>query len=155
MTERLYDVTLDTGRARAPAPELEQEQRVAVFDLLEENRFTLPDAPQGPYALMLGRAGRKLDFRLSTQTGQDAAQFTLSLGPLNQVVKDYSHICESYYEAVRSKPPAEIEALDEARRAIHLEGAGMLREVLAGKAEIDGDTARRLFTLVCALTARD
>lgn len=152
---RLYDVTLDTGSARAPAPELEQEQRVAVFDLLEENSFALPGAPDGPYALLLGREGRKLDFRLSTQGGEQAAQFTLSLGPLKQVVKDYSQICTSYYEAVASKPPAEIEALDEARRAIHFEGAENLREILSGKAEIDTDTARRLFTLVCALTSED
>ena len=155
MTARLYDVILDTGNARAPSPELEQEQRVAVFDLLEENAFTLPDAPEGPYRLVLGRAGRKLDFQLSTQSGDSAAGFTLSLGPVRQIVKDYGQICESYFEAVRSKPPAEIEALDEARRAIHLEGASALRETLTGKAEIDEPTARRLFTLVCALLAGD
>lgn len=153
MTARLYDLTVATSGDRAPPPELEQEQRVAIFDLLEENRFEPAGAPEGPYRLNLGLAGSKLAFTLTTASGAPAATFSLSLGPLRQIVKDYTQICTSYYEAVKSKPPAEIEALDEARRAIHREGAEALSVALSGKAAVDAATARRLFTLVCAMIA--
>jgi uncharacterized protein (UPF0262 family) len=153
MTARLYDLTVDSGTDRAPPPELEQERQVAIFDLLEENRFEPVGAPEGPYRLRIGVAGSKLVFALTTRTGTEAAAFSLSLGPLRQIVKDYTQICTSYYEAVKSRPPSEIEALDEARRAIHHEGADALQTALAGKADVDDATGRRLFTLVCALMA--
>lgn len=153
MTGRLCDLIVATASDRAPPPELEQEQRVAVFDLLEENRFEPVGAPEGPYRLTLGLSGSKLAFDLVTASGAPAASFPVSVGPLRQIVKDYTQICRSYYEAVRSKAPAEIEALDEARRAIHHEGAEALSSALEGKAKVDGPTARRLFTLVCAMMA--
>ncbi|PWR03072.1 hypothetical protein DKT77_09060 [Meridianimarinicoccus roseus] len=152
MTARLCAVTLEPGDGRAPSPEAAQEQNVAIFDLLEENHFSIPGAPQGPYLLTLGLTGSRLAFDLRCEDGTAAARFTVTLGELRQIVKDYEGICASYYEAVRSKPPAEIEKLDEARRAIHHEGADTLRALLDGHAELDDDTARRLFTLVCALT---
>jgi uncharacterized protein (UPF0262 family) len=126
---------------------------VAIFDLLEDNRFSLTGGPEGPYRLTLGLSGSRLSFDLASDDGSAATSFVVSLGDLRQIVKDYSQICASYYEAVRSKPPSEIELLDEARRAIHFEGAHSLRALLDGHAELDDDTARRLFTLVCALAA--
>jgi uncharacterized protein (UPF0262 family) len=139
-----------------PTPEIEQERKVAMFDLLEDNSFVLPE-PRRP-----SRAGRALSadlairdkrlvFDVRTEAGDEAAEFHLSLGPFRQVVKDYFQICESYFDAVKTLPPSQIEAIDMARRGIHNEGARVLQERLEGKAEVDIDTARRLFTLICVL----
>ena len=140
----------------APTPEIEQERSVAVFDLLESNTFVLPErdgrsAPDGPYRLTLAIREKRLVFDVDTEDGDDAAEFHLSLSPFRQVVKDYWQICESYYDAVKNLPPSKIEAIDMARRGIHNEGARILEERLEGKAEVDNDTARRLFTLICVL----
>ncbi|MGB0661257.1 MAG: UPF0262 family protein [Mangrovicoccus sp.] len=153
MTNRLSHIDIDLSGALPLSAELEQEQKVAIFDLLEENSFGLPGAPEGPYRLTLGRSEGRLSFDLTTEAGAAAAEFKLSLGQVRQVVKDYDQICTSYYEAVKTAAAGEIETLDEARRAIHAEGARMLQERLEGKAEVDGETARRLFTLVCSLMA--
>lgn len=150
---RLASVAIDDAALPPPTPEIEQERRVAIFDLLEENRFALPGghAP-GPYDLMLAIREGRLVFHLSAAEGGDkAAEFHLSLGPFRQVVKDYFQICEAYFSAVKTMPPSQIEAIDMARRGIHDEGARVLAERLEGKAEVDRDTARRLFTLICVL----
>ena len=94
---------------------------------------------------------KRLVFDIATEGGEKVAEFHLSLGPFRQTVKDYFQICASYFDAVKRLPPAQIEAIDMARRGIHNEGARTLQERLEGKAEIDIDTARRLFTLICAL----
>lgn len=153
MNARLSWIALDDSTGRAPPPEIEQEQRVAIFDLLEDNSFILPEGPGGPYRLKLGHSKGKLSFDLTTDAGLPAAAFTISLGPLRQVIKDYAQICESYYDAIRSSAPAQIEALDDARRNIHIEGARLLVERMEGKATLDEPTARRLFTLIFALLA--
>ena len=124
--------------------------------MLETNSFSLPArddkaAPKGPYKLTLAIRERRLVFDLVTRKDAKAAEFHLSLGPFRQVVKDYFQICESYFDAVKKLPPSQIEAIDMARRGIHNEGARVLQERLEGKAEIDTDTARRLFTLICVL----
>ncbi len=149
-------IDIDDSSLPPPTPEIEQERRVAVFDLLEENRFSLPGrdgraAPPGPYRLALAIRERRLVFDIRTEDGAPAAEFHLSLTPFRQVVKDYFQICASYFEAVRTLPPSRIETIDMARRGIHDEGARVLAERLEGKAELDGPTARRLFTLVCVL----
>ena len=150
---RLISVTLDEAGLAPPTPEIEQERKVAVFDLLEENRFEIAreDAPEGPYALELAIRDRRLVFTLATEAGEPAAEFHLSLGPFRQIIKDYFAICESYFDAVKNLPPAQIETIDMARRGIHNEGARILEERLEGKADVDSDTARRLFTLICVL----
>jgi uncharacterized protein (UPF0262 family) len=129
---------------------------VAIFDLLESNSFALPardeaPPPKGPYQLELSIRDRRLVFDLTTEEKVKAAEFHLSLGPFRQVVKDYFQICESYFEAVKTLPPSQIETIDMARRGIHNEGARVLQERLNGKANIDEQTARRLFTLICVL----
>jgi len=129
---------------------------VAIFDLLEQNRFALPSregrrVAEGPYRLALAIREKRLVFALSTEAGDPAGEFHLSLGPFRQVVKDYFAICESYYDAVKTAQPSRIETIDMARRGIHNEGARVLQERLEGKAEVDEDTARRLFTLICVL----
>ncbi len=107
--------------------------------------------PQGPYHLGLSIRDKRLVFDVNTENDEKAAEFHLSLGPFRQVVKDYFQICESYFEAVKKSAPAQIETIDMARRGIHNEGSRVLQERLEGKAEIDTDTARRLFTLICVL----
>ena len=88
---------------------------------------------------------------MQTEAETPAGEFHLSLGPFRQVVKDYFQICESYFDAVKTLPPSQIETIDMARRGIHNEGARVLQERLEGKVDVDYDTARRLFTLICVL----
>jgi uncharacterized protein (UPF0262 family) len=153
MTNRLTAVHIDDRGLAAPTPEIEQERKVAVFDLLEDNSFALPRAGDipGPYHLGLSVRDGRLVFSVATEAGDKVAEFHLSMGPFRQVVKDYFQICESYFEAVKRLPPSQIEAIDMARRGIHNEGARVLQERLEGKAVVDMDTARRLFTLICVL----
>ncbi|MCB1311472.1 MAG: UPF0262 family protein [Sedimentitalea sp.] len=152
----IVDIVLDDAGLPPPTPEIEQERKVALFDLLEDNTFVLPKrddrpVPDGPYQLNLSIRDKRLVFDVETTDARKAAEFHLSLGPFRQVVKDYFQICESYFDAVKTLPPSQIETIDMARRGIHDEGSRVLQERLEGKAEIDRDTARRLFTLICVL----
>jgi len=156
MTDRICHIEIDDTGLPAPTPEIEQERKVAIFDLLEDNSFALPardgrDVPPGPYRLSLAIRERRLVFDIRTGDGAAAGEIHLSLGPFRQVVKDYFQICEAYFDAVKRLPPSQIEAIDMGRRGIHNEGARVLGERLEGKAEVDDDTARRLFTLICVL----
>ena len=152
----ISQIVLDDANLPPPTPEIEQERKVAMFDLLEQNTFVLPtrdgrEMPAGPYHVGLSIREKRLVFDVTTQAAEKAAEFHLSLGPFRQVVKDYFQICESYFDAVKNMPPSQIETIDMARRGIHNEGSRVLQERLEGKAEIDTDTARRLFTLICVL----
>ena len=153
---RICHIEIDENGLARPTPEIEQERKVAIFDLLEDNSFTLPireDRPTipGPYRLGLAIREGRLVFDIASEAAEKIGEFHLSLGPFRQVVKDYFQICASYYDAVKTMPPAQIEAIDMARRGIHNEGARTLQERLEGKASVDIDTARRLFTLICVL----
>lgn len=149
-------IEIDEKNLARPTPEIEQERQVAIFDLLEGNSFALPSregrpVPPGPYRLHLGIRDGRLVFELASEAAETLGSFHLSLGPFRQVVKDYFQICESYFDAVKRLPPSQIEAIDMARRGIHNEGARVLQERLEGKAVVDTDTARRLFTLICVM----
>lgn len=153
---RIIEIDLDDAALPPPTPEVEQERKVAMFDLLEDNHFDLPKrddrpVPDGPYKLGLSIKEKRLVFDVTTEKDDPAGEFHLSLGPFRQVVKDYFQICESYFDAVKTLPPTQIETIDMARRGIHNEGARVLQERLDGKADVDTDTARRLFTLICVL----
>lgn len=153
---RICHIDIDETGLKTATPEIEQERKVAIFDLLEDNSFALPQrdgkaVPDGPYRLALAIREGRLVFDIATEDAAKVGEFHLSLGPFRQVVKDYFQICESYFEAVKRLPPSQIEAIDMARRGIHNEGARVLQERLEGKAEVDIDTARRLFTLICVL----
>ena len=153
---RICHIDIDETGLVAPTPEIEQERKVAIFDLLEDNSFALPKrddkpVPDGPYRLGLAIREGRLVFDITTEKLTKVGEFHLSLGPFRQVVKDYFQICASYFEAVKRLPPSQIEAIDMARRGIHNEGARVLQERLEGKADVDIDTARRLFTLICVL----
>ncbi|EBA12679.1 UPF0262 family protein [Roseobacter sp. CCS2] len=153
---KITHIEIDDRNLPPPTPEIDQERKVAMFDLLEDNSFVMPardgrDVPEGPYKLNLSIKERRLVFDLKLEDDNPAGEFHLSLGPFRQVVKDYFQICESYFDAVKSLPPSQIETIDMARRGIHNEGARILQERLEGKADVDIDTARRLFTLICVL----
>jgi len=149
---RLASVEIDPEGFGASTAEMEHERRVAVFDLVEKNHFAPAGAAAGPYALTIST----LDGRLVLDvTGPDYARVHgLSLTPLKGLIRDYARICDSYYEALRGTSPQQIEAVDMGRRGLHNEGAEALKARLEGKIEIDHETARRLFTLVCALFRR-
>ena len=158
-TDRLASVKLIEDRPRARTPEIQQELNVAIFDLMEENRFK-PVArdqvapPPGPYVLGIGMAERMLVMDVRTEDGEVAQELHLSLSPLRGIIKDYFAICEQYFDAVKRLPPSKIEAIDMGRRGLHNEGAEILTDRLKGRIETDSDTARRLFTVVCALQFR-
>ncbi len=124
---------------------------MAIFDLLEENSFEVAGKDAGPYALKLLMQERKLVFEIATEGGDPVHMFLLSMTPFRGVIRDYFMICESYYDAIRSSSPHQIEAIDMARRGIHNEGSDLVAERLEGKVKVDFDTSRRLFTLICAL----
>jgi uncharacterized protein (UPF0262 family) len=151
---RLVDVTLDEASDLRRTPEAEHERAVAIFDLLEENSFRPTGVEAGPYRLRIAVSENRLLLAISTEDQRHLRDIVLSLTPLRKVVKDYFMICDSYYAAIRKLSPSQIEALDMGRRGLHNEGSELLRERLAGKIELDFDTARRLFTLICALHLR-
>jgi len=151
---RILKVTLDERTVVRRSPDVEHERAVAIFDLLEDNRFVPADTTGGPYHLHLGIEEDRLVFDIRSTKNQPLAKVALSLAPFRRIVKDYFTVCESYYAAIRTASPSRIEAIDVGRRALHDEGSGVLRERLAGKLEIDHNTARRLFTLLCVLHIR-
>jgi len=149
---RLASVDLDEATLPSGTAEIEHERRVAIFDLIEKNVFRPDGAEGGPYGLKLSLQDNRLVFDI------DGVEFTrtyaLSLTPMKSVLKDYLLICDSYYEALRGSSATQIEAVDMGRRGLHNEGADLLKARLDGKVDIDHETARRLFTLVCALYRR-
>jgi uncharacterized protein (UPF0262 family) len=150
-SNRLIAIELDQSIERSPSPEAEHERNAAIYDLIEENSFMLGNGKSGPYHLVLATMDGRLVFDVRDKGQQPLMAFGLSLTPFRRIVRDYFQICESYYDAIRNANPAQIETIDMARRGLHNEGSDILKERLQGKVELDFDTARRLFTLVCAL----
>jgi uncharacterized protein (UPF0262 family) len=150
----IADVRLDETSLSAQTADAAHERRVAIFDLLEANSFDVVDGPDGPYALSLSVVEQKLVFDVKLLDGSDVRIFVLSLSPFKRVVRDYFMICESYHQAIRQATPTQIEAIDMGRRGLHNEGSRLLETRLEGKVKLDFDTARRLFTLICALHVR-
>jgi len=145
-------VEIDEVSLGPATPEQEHERRVAIADLLKANRFKPEGAPGGPYRLTLGLVDNRLSLDIAGAGYEH--RYLLSLSPFRRIVRDYLDICASYREAIHHAGAAQIEAIDMGRRGLHNDGAELLRERLAGKVEIDMPTARRLFTLVCALHRR-
>jgi uncharacterized protein (UPF0262 family) len=148
---RLIAVDIDPTIGPGPSPEAEYERRVAIYDLVEDNSFTLASHPDGPYRLHLSTASGRLMFDVLDTAERRLSLIGLAMSPFRRIVKDYFLICESYYAAIKTATPSQIETIDMARRGLHNEGSELLQARLAGKAEIDFNTARRLFTLVCVL----
>ncbi len=148
---RLIAVDLDASLGAGPSPEADHERQVAIYDLLEENSFALVNGIEGPYRLQLSTQDGRLLFELFNEREEKISIIGLSMSPFRAIVKDYFLICESYYRAIRLSTPSQIETIDMARRGLHNEGSEILKERLNGKVDMDFDTARRLFTLVCVL----
>jgi uncharacterized protein (UPF0262 family) len=148
---RLVSVILDEASISRGAADQEHERQIAIYDLIDENSFALPGRDAGPYGLKIALQDAKLVLEVADENGTPLVMHILSLTPLRGLLKDYFMICESYYSAIRTAMPTQIEAIDMGRRAIHNEAAELLLERLKGKIECDRDTARRLFTLVVAL----
>ena len=146
---RLKSVELDEESLSAASRDQEQERQIAIFDLLEDNYFAPEGAEQGPSDLRMELVENRLVLEVSGPDYQ--RRHILSLSPFRGLIRDYFMICESYYQAIRNATPAHIEALDMGRRGVHNEASELLMSRLKGKIDTDLDTARRLFTLICAL----
>jgi uncharacterized protein (UPF0262 family) len=151
---RIAKVTLDERTVVRRSPEVEHERAVAIFDLIEENHFAPIGDHGGPYSLHLGIEENRLVLDIRTEGDEPLGKVILALSPFRRVVKDYFTVCESYYHAIKRASPSQIEAIDMGRRGLHDEGAALLRERLSGKIDVDSNTARRLFTLICVLHIR-
>lgn len=148
---QLVRITLDDTLMRSASTDVAHERDVAIYDLIEDNIFTVNGTAVRRYLLHLSIVEKRLVFYLSGEDGTDCGTIMLSLSPFRRIVRDYFMVCESYYDAIRNAPPSRIEAIDMGRRGLHDEGSRVLQDRLAGKAEMDFKTARRLFTLVCSL----
>jgi uncharacterized protein (UPF0262 family) len=149
---RLVAVVLDQASIERGTPDQEHERATAIYDLIEENSFALPDGRNGPFSLRIGMISQRLVFEITSEDGQPVITHGLSLSPFRRVIKDYFMICESYYSAIRTASAEQIEAIDMGRRGVHNEAAEIVIERLSGKVDIDFATARRLFTLLMALS---
>lgn len=151
---KIVKIDLDEKSLARATADIEHERKVAIYDLLEENRFAPAGAGSGPFELRLSIVEQRLVFDVRRAGGTPFGQMHLSLTPFRKIIKDYFMLCESYYDAIRNAAPAQIETVDMARRAMHNEGSDILMERLKDKIEIDQNTARRLFTLICSFHMR-
>lgn len=149
--DRLYAIEIDEASIARNNANIEHEREVAIFDLLDGNSFSVEGRNDGPYRLVLSIVDQKLQLAVGTEAEAVVVTHSLSLTPFKRIIKDYFMVCDSYYEAIRTAPPSRIQAIDMGRRGLHDEGSRTLMDRLAGKVAVDFDTARRLFTLICAL----
>jgi uncharacterized protein (UPF0262 family) len=148
---RLHEVLLDEATIPRGASDRDHERAVAIFDLVEDNSFGVPGREDGPYSLTVAQSESRLTFEVRAQSGERIVEFAVSMTPFRPLLKDYFMVCETYYSAIRTASPRQIEAIDRERTALHNEGAALLAARLADKVEVDEGTARRLFTLISAL----
>lgn len=148
---RLIAIDLDQRSISRANPNIDHEREVAIFDILDGNSFALEGRDDGPYRLTLAIADDRLVFSVGNETQPLLVTHMLSLTPLRRIMKDYFMVCDSYYQAIRTAPPSRIQSIDMGRRGLHDEGSKLLAQRLDGKIAVDHDTARRLFTLICAL----
>ena len=148
--KRIIDIELDDRTIIRRSDDVEQERRIAMFDLLEKNHFA-PQGLKGPFRILLRVEDNRLAIDLKDSHGKLLETVRLGLARFRRLIRDYFAICDSYFKAVRSDSAKGIEAIDMARRGLHNEAAELLIECLDGKIDMDFDTARRLFTLICVL----
>jgi uncharacterized protein (UPF0262 family) len=153
--KRLIKIALEENTAIRRSAEVEHERAVAVYDLLSENVFDLVGAAAGPYCLLISMRENRLVLDVRDDEECPIEEIILPLSPLRSLIRDYFRVCEAYYEAIKNASPSRIEAIDMGRRGIHDEGAEILLRRLAPKIEMDAQTSRRLFTLICVLHVRD
>ncbi len=149
--QHIAHITLDEKKAVRRSPQVEHERRVAIFDLLEENHFSPVSGVMGPFYLHLGNVEGRLVFDVRDDKDTGLLKFAIPAKSFRRIIRDYFLVCETYFEAIKTKTPSQIEAIDMGRRGLHNEGADVLMDRLSEHVEIDHRTARRLFTLVCVL----
>ena len=147
----LFEVLLDEESFSRSSPDIEHERAAAIFDIIEKNSFRINGPMEGPYSLKISLIESRLSLQISNKTDENTITHILSLTPFRKIIKDYFLICESYFEAIKTCTPSQIEAIDMGRRGVHNDGSELLQERLKDKIELDFQTARRLFTLICAL----
>lgn len=153
-SQRIVAIDLDERTVVRRNADIEHERAVAIYDLIEENYFAPNGHDGGPYCVQLSIAENRLLFAITTEDEAPVTTVTLPLLPFRRIVKDYFSVCESYFQAIRTASPSKIEAIDMGRRGLHDEGSRLLCDRLEGKVDVDFDTARRLFTLICVLHIR-
>ena len=152
--KRIAGLFLDEHTVVRRSAQVEHERKVAIYDLLEENHFDPIGDHGGPYNLHLSIEENRLVFDIRDADDSALTRFSLPTTPFRKIIKDYFLICDSYYQAIKTSSPSQIEAIDMGRRGLHNEGSELLRERLGERIEVDFDTARRLFTLICVLHIR-
>ena len=153
-SQRIARITLDERSVIRRSPDIEHERKVAIYDLLEQNHFHPAGGFSGPYNVLMGMEEHRLFMDVGDAEDAPLTRITLALTPFRRIIRDYFTVCESYYQAIKSASPSRIETIDMGRRGLHDDGSEQLRRRLADKAEIDSETARRLFTLICVLQIR-
>lgn len=153
-SERIVKLELEMDPTKRISSAQEHERAVAIFDLLDENCFAL-HKQDGPYHLYMRTDQRHIHFDIRDSADEGIVNFFMALGPMRRIMRDYFQVCDSYYDAIRTKSPSQIQAIDMGRRALHNEGSETLQERLSNHARVDHATARRLFTLICVLTSKD
>jgi len=151
---RIEKIFLDEQTVVNRSPQVEHERKVAIYDLLEDNHFSLINGPEGPYILRLSIEENRLAFDVRSAADVPIKRFMLALSPFRSIVREYLMVCDSYFKAIKTSSPSQIEAIDMGRRGLHNDGSEVLEQRLKDKAELDHNTARRLFTLVCVLHIR-
>lgn len=151
----IVELNIDADSLPVTSVEMQHERRVAIFDLLEDNVFRPLESERGPYLVDLSlQDGQRLVMDIKRSTGTEIGKYTLSMTPFRRIIKDYFLICESYHNAIRTATSAQIEAIDMGRRGLHNEGSRLLTDSLRNSIEIDFNTSRRIFTLICSLHRR-
>jgi uncharacterized protein (UPF0262 family) len=149
---KIEKIHLDSSTLSALNYEVIQERNAAIHDLLEDNYFAPVGLKGGSYHVQISMNHGKLIFDIQSAVTNEKIVFILSMSPFMNILRDYFTICESYYSAIKkSGSLTQIETIDMARRGLHNEGADILKERLKDKIICNDDTARRLFTLICAL----
>ncbi len=154
-SHRISHIELDEETILWRNADVEQERRVAIYDLIEENTFkpvrSSERGAKGPYRLKLAVRDGRLAMDIADEEESPLETLLIGLARFRRPIREYFAICDSYYQAIRKATPAEIETIDMARRGIHNNAAELLVERLEGKVETDFAPARRLFTLICVL----
>ncbi|MEG3619505.1 UPF0262 family protein [Magnetovibrio sp. PR-2] len=153
-TARIKEIYLDEASVVNRTPQVEHERKVAIYDLLEDNTFKLLEGPEGPYVLRLSIEENRLVFDVRNENDEPVKLFMLALSPFKSIVREYLMVCDSYFKAITNSSPSQIEAIDMGRRGLHNDGSDILEQRLKDKVDLDHNTARRLFTLVCVLHIR-
>jgi len=153
ITQKIIKINMLENSSENLSPENKQERAIAIYDLIENNFFELKNH-NGPYQLFLAKEARHLLFDVRSKENKTLNSFYLAMGPFRRLIRDYKQVCENYYEAIRTKPPSQIQAVDVGRKALHDEGATLVIERLDGKISMNNETARRIFTLICILRSR-